>query len=169
MTTSSLTLTNVAAGCAVFAIGYLIYFDQRRQRDPAFRKRLRKDRLAAAKAYAEDEKRAMDNVNATVKAAMDAMGIDDDKIPTTEEERRIYLQRQLQLGEQFLNKGPSHYQAAATCLHRALRVYPDPLKLLMAFQETVPAPVLEIVLALMATEPAEKPVAPVGATVQELD
>ncbi|KAI9341384.1 mitochondrial outer membrane translocase complex, subunit Tom20 domain-containing protein [Obelidium mucronatum] len=83
---------------------------------------------------------------------MAALGMDDDKEPTTEEEKQAYLTRQLQLGEQFLNQGPNHYKAAATCLFRALRVYPDPLKLLMAFQETVPPPVLDLVMQMMAQE-----------------
>ncbi|KAJ3393288.1 hypothetical protein HDU84_002367 [Entophlyctis sp. JEL0112] len=101
-----------------------------------------------------DEARRKNEADAdrAVKAAMEALGLDDDKPPTTEEERQKYLTRQLQLGEQFLNQGPSHFRAAATCLFRALQVYPDPIKLLMAFQETVPPPVLDMVMQMMAQE-----------------
>ncbi|KAI8613072.1 hypothetical protein BC830DRAFT_1082940 [Chytriomyces sp. MP71] len=48
--------------------------------------------------------------------------------------------------------GPGYYKLAATCLFRALKVYPDPIKLLMAFQETVPPPVLDLVMQMMASE-----------------
>ncbi|KAJ3127215.1 hypothetical protein HK100_009874 [Physocladia obscura] len=111
-------------------------------------------------ALAEQAKAAQAE-DAAVRAAMAALGLDDDAPPpTTEEEKQRYLTRQLQLGEQFLNQGkrrfiigrPAHFKAAATCLFKALQVYPDPVKLLMAFQETVPPPVLDMVVQMMAAD-----------------
>jgi len=96
--------------------------------------------------------------------------LDDDKLPETEEEKQRYLTRQLQLGEQFLNQGPAHFKAAATCLFKALKMYPDPLKLLMAFQDTVPQPVLEMIMAMMANDvPASEETEPKEQKIQELD
>jgi hypothetical protein len=52
-----------------------------------------------------------------------------------------------------------------------LKIYPDPVKLLMAFQETVPPPVLEMILAMMGSEIEKSQASPSTgtATVQELD
>ncbi|KAJ3021853.1 UNVERIFIED_CONTAM: hypothetical protein HDU68_009421 [Siphonaria sp. JEL0065] len=152
--------TQILIGVGAVFAGYLVYFDQRRQRDPAFRRQLKADRETAKKLQEQDRLRSDSQADAAVKAALEALGMDD-KEPTTEEEKQVYLTRQLQLGEQFLNQGPAHYKAAATCLFRALRVYPDPIKLLMAFQETVPPPVLDLVMQMMAQEgpAAQKPVA----------
>ncbi|KAJ3292205.1 protein import receptor MAS20 [Rhizoclosmatium globosum] len=151
------TTSQVLLGAGLFLAGYAVYFDQRRQRDPEFRRRLRADRQAAQKLQEQDRLKADSQADAAVKAAMEALGMNDDKVPTTEAEKQTYLTRQLQLGEQFLNQGPAHYKAAATCLFRALQVYPDPLKLLMAFQETVPPQVLDMVMQMMAQEGPKKP------------
>ncbi|KAJ1529067.1 hypothetical protein HK405_002348 [Cladochytrium tenue] len=143
---------NAVTGLAIASIAYLIYFDQRRQRDPAFRKWLREERRKVAQAKTDDERRQTEGADASVRAIMTALGMDSDTVPTTEEERQRYLQKQLQLGEELLKRGPAYYKAAATCLFRAVRVYPDPFKLLMAFQDTIPPPVFEDVMAMVAAE-----------------
>ncbi|KAJ3068690.1 hypothetical protein HDU98_008186 [Podochytrium sp. JEL0797] len=147
--------SQILLGAGALVAGYIIYFDQRRQRDPAFRRRLRADRSAAQKLAEKARMQADSQADAAVKAAMEAMGMNDE-VPTSDEDKQAYLTRQLQLGEQFLNQGPAHFAAAATCLFRALQVYPDPIKLLMAFQETVPPQVLDMVMAKMAQEGPKK-------------
>ncbi|KAI8615561.1 protein import receptor MAS20, partial [Chytriomyces sp. MP71] len=146
------TTQQVLLGAGVLFAGYLIYFDQRRQRDPAFRRRLKQDRIVANKLAAQDVRASSQAEDAAVKAAMEALGLNDDNVPDTETEKQAYLTKNLHLGEQFLNQGPGYYKLAATCLFRALKVYPDPIKLLMAFQETVPPPVLDLVMQMMASE-----------------
>ncbi|KAJ3098631.1 hypothetical protein HDU97_003896 [Phlyctochytrium planicorne] len=138
---------NVSVIASVCAIGYLIYFDQRRQYDADFRKRLRKERKLAAKVRQEEDQKAKLRAKTN-----DFLDEEDDKLPTTDEEKQKYLSKQLILGEQLLSKGPSHYRAAATCLYRAIKIYPEPLKLLMAFQETVPPSVLEMIMGMMAMD-----------------
>ncbi|KAI9336835.1 MAS20 protein import receptor-domain-containing protein [Zopfochytrium polystomum] len=150
--TIKFTAANALTGIAVLGIAYLIYFDQRRQRDPAFRRTLRENRKKAAEAREQDAKKAAEGADASVKAVMSALGLDEDIVPTTEEERQRYLQKQLQLGEELLKRGPTYYKAASTCLYRAVKVYPDPFKLLMAFQDTVPTQVFEDIMAMMATD-----------------
>ncbi|KAJ3206864.1 TOMM20-like protein 1 [Dinochytrium kinnereticum] len=160
---------NATVVASICAVGYLIYFDQRRQYDPEFRRSLRRERKLAEKIRSEEEQKA----KARAKASMDFMADDDDKLPTTEEEKQKYLSKQLILGEQLLSKGPSHYRAAATCLYRAIKIYPEPLKLLMAFQETVPPPVLEMIMGMMAMDvdnaKASRPSSPVGPSNPDLD
>ncbi|KAJ3232488.1 TOMM20-like protein 1 [Chytriomyces hyalinus] len=146
------TSTQIALAAGALFAGYAIYFDQRRQRDPEFRRRLRHERQLARKMQEQDQNASAGLEEAAVKAAMEALGLNDDKIPETEAEKQAYLTRNLQLGEQFLNQGPSHFKLAATCLFRALKVYPDPIKLLMAFQESVPPPVLDLIMQMMAAE-----------------
>ncbi|KAJ3114246.1 hypothetical protein HDU96_002373 [Phlyctochytrium bullatum] len=145
---SNNTWVNVSVIASVCAIGYLVYFDQRRQYDPEFRRRLRKERKLAAKVREEESQKE----KARAKAALDFLSEDDEKIPTTDQEKQNYLTKQLTLAQQLLSKGPTYYQAAATCLYRAIKIYPEPLKLLMAFQETVPATVLDMIMGMMAID-----------------
>ncbi|KAJ3096257.1 hypothetical protein HK100_005605 [Physocladia obscura] len=100
------TTTQILLGVGAAVVGYVVYFDQRRQRDPAFRRKLRANRAAAASIALAEQEKAAQAEDAAVRAAMAALGLDDDAPPpTTEEEKQRYLTRQLQLGEQFLNQG----------------------------------------------------------------
>ncbi|KAI8852524.1 hypothetical protein BC829DRAFT_384597 [Chytridium lagenaria] len=74
---SWLNVTLIASVCAV---GYLIYFDQRRQYDAEFRRSLRRERKLAAKVRTEEDQKAQ----MRAKAALDFLTEDDDKLPTTE-------------------------------------------------------------------------------------
>jgi hypothetical protein len=63
------------------------------------------NKLDAEKMWDEEKRMEMDKADAEVKEAMKAMGLDDDVVPTSDEQRQVYLTKQLQLGEQFLSKG----------------------------------------------------------------
>ncbi|KAI8836190.1 protein import receptor MAS20 [Chytriomyces cf. hyalinus JEL632] len=149
------TQAGLAAGAAL--AGYLIYFDQRRQWDPKFRRQLKNDRMAVLKMQELERSLSASQTDAAIKAAMEALGFNDDKVPESDAEKNAYLTRNLQVGEHFLNQGPTHFKLAATCLFRALTVYPDSMKLLMAFQETVPPPVLDLVMQMMEAQNSVSP------------
>ena len=51
--------------------------------------------------------------------------LEDDVVPTSQEDREKYFMKQLQLGETLLQQGPVAYEASATCFYRALKVFPD--------------------------------------------
>ncbi|KAJ3415313.1 hypothetical protein HDV05_005183 [Chytridiales sp. JEL 0842] len=170
-----LTWKNITIGLSVFAVGYIVYFDQRRQRDPKFRKYLKQQRREAAKIALDEERRRAAAANAESQAVMEAMGLmDEEEIPTTEEGKSRYLKKQLEMGEAFMVKGPAHFKSAAICLYRALKVYPNPVQLLEAFDRSVPPPVLEIIMSLLASDLEKRQGGGAaagmgGATVQELD
>src|SRR5258708_29437586 len=46
---------------------------------------------------------------------------------------------------------------AATCLYRAMRVYPQPVELMIALEQTFPAPVFEAVMQMMKLEVSPNP------------
>ena len=48
--------------------------------------------------------------------------------------------------------GPSKYDEAACCFYRALKVYPNPIELVMIYQKTVPDVIFSLVMAMMAQE-----------------
>ena len=58
----------------------------------------------------------------------------------------------LQQGEQLMLGGPMQFQAASECFLRALRVYPDPQKLLQVLSQSLPQEVVEMIIAKMKME-----------------
>ncbi len=72
--------------------------------------------------------------------------------PTAMEDKEAYFMAQLQMGETLAAKGPVFYEKAATCFYKALRIYPEPMNLLMIFQQSLPEPVLAIVMEKMAAD-----------------
>jgi import receptor subunit TOM20 len=58
----------------------------------------------------------------------------------------------LQMGETLLQKGPSAYEQVAVCYFRALKVYPDPMNLMMALEQSLPKLVMEKIMHMMASD-----------------
>lgn len=48
--------------------------------------------------------------------------------------------------------GPEFYEQAVLPFYKALKVYPAPLELIMIYQKTVPEPVFQTVVQIMALE-----------------
>lgn len=48
--------------------------------------------------------------------------------------------------------GPEFYEQAVLPFYKALKVYPAPLELIMIYQKTVPEPVFQSVVQIMALE-----------------
>ena len=52
--------------------------------------------------------------------------------------------------------GEAYYNDAVLPFYKALKVYPAPLELIMIYQKTVPEPVFQTVVQLMALEVGRK-------------
>ncbi|KAJ3093033.1 hypothetical protein HK102_012242 [Quaeritorhiza haematococci] len=137
-----------AAGLAV--VGYLVYFDQRRVRDPAFRKKIRKQKRKAAKARRVNETRQAPREASEVTIDLEALA--KEPIPSTPEEREKYVVMHITVGDELVQKGPLFYGAAAACYFRALKVWPEPMQLLVALEQSCPAPVFDTIMNLMAVD-----------------
>lgn len=48
--------------------------------------------------------------------------------------------------------GPQFFEAAAKCLFRVIKIYPDPMQLLTILEQSTPPPVFAILMDLMAAE-----------------
>jgi import receptor subunit TOM20 len=59
-----------------------------------------------------------------------------------------YFQEHVATAEGLAAQGPEQYVKAATHFYRALRVYPQPVELLMIYQKVCPEPVFQLVLKL---------------------
>ncbi|TPX67760.1 hypothetical protein SpCBS45565_g03542 [Spizellomyces sp. 'palustris'] len=154
MVTTRDIVVGTAAAAAVCGIGYLIYFDQKRQRDPAFRRKLKKQRKEVAHAKEADAAEARLRQRAAAAAASaPGGGIDlDEPIPTSPQERGEYFMKHLQMGEALLARGPQAYDVAAKCFFKALQAYAEPMNLLMVLQQSVPEPVLNTIMELYAAD-----------------
>ncbi|TXT15708.1 hypothetical protein VHUM_00211 [Vanrija humicola] len=117
-----------------------------RRHSPEFRKGLRKEqkkiKQAADAAAKEQEVRdARELALALVELELEAM-------PATPEQREVYFQEHVATAEALAAQGPAQYVKAATHFYRALRVYPQPVELLMIYQKVCPEPVFQLVLKL---------------------
>ncbi|RKP00510.1 hypothetical protein CXG81DRAFT_4856, partial [Caulochytrium protostelioides] len=133
-------------------VGYLVWFDYRRHHDAAFRRRLRKapSRLAAAPSRAQAEAKARAGMSPTLKG--DLSDVPPVQHPTAPADRERYFMELLSTGERLLGMGPSRFDAAAVCYVRALKIYPDPMKLLEVLQQTMPEPVMNQILMLLSED-----------------
>ncbi|PVU90618.1 hypothetical protein BB559_004519 [Furculomyces boomerangus] len=76
----------------------------------------------------------------------------DSKVPTNPEEREQFFMTQVSSGETLASKGPSEYDNAAKCFYQALKVYPNPVELIMIYQKTVPEQIFALVMSMMTQE-----------------
>ncbi|KAF7724917.1 hypothetical protein EC973_000576 [Apophysomyces ossiformis] len=136
------TIALLTAGVAVTAgIGYLLYFDQKRRNDPTFRRKLKRERKKVVKATKMAEEEAKKSTVQLIETVLEAAS--KEQLPTTPEEKEKYFMAQV--GEAF-------YPQAILPFYMALKVYPAPMELIMIYQKTVPAPVFQIIVQLMALE-----------------
>ncbi|KAI8093488.1 MAS20 protein import receptor-domain-containing protein [Halteromyces radiatus] len=141
----------IAAGVAVTAgVGYLIYFDQKRRSDPNFRKQLKKERKKLAKKEKVEKEQAEQGIKELIDQVV-AMA-NAETLPTSPEEKEKYFMTQVAKGEALCTQGPNYYQAAVLPFLLALKVYPTPLELIMIYQKTIPEPVFQILVTIMAKE-----------------
>ncbi|KAJ1679534.1 mitochondrial import receptor subunit tom20 [Spiromyces aspiralis] len=149
MKTSTFVLLT-AAGLATAGVGYLAYFDYKRRNDPKFRKKLRRDKRRAAKAAESESKRA--NAETNQIATRLVKKVSGETMPATPEEKEKFFMGQVSKGEALAAGGPGNYEEAACCFYRALKVYPNPIELVMIYQKTIPDVIFSLVMAMMAQE-----------------
>ncbi|KAF9937490.1 hypothetical protein BGZ67_001223 [Mortierella alpina] len=153
MKTSTIVAATVGA-IAVATIGYAVYFDAKRRNDPAFRRKLKKERKRAEKLMKEEAGKISTQSALTVEEAL--ASIKDEDFPTTMEEREKFCMQQLSAGEALFTKGRDEYGAAAICFYKALKVYPAPADLVMVYQKTIPPEVFTVVMGMLSKDVQSK-------------
>ncbi|XP_037545980.1 mitochondrial import receptor subunit TOM20 homolog B [Nematolebias whitei] len=121
----------IAAGlCGALLIGYCIYFDRKRRNDPNFKNRLRERRRKQ-------------------KVAQDKAGLA--KLPDLKDAEAVqkFFLEEIQLGEELLAQGD--YEKGVDHLTNAIAVCGQPQQLLQVLQQTLPAPVFQMLLTKLPT------------------
>ncbi|CAG8586008.1 1032_t:CDS:2 [Acaulospora colombiana] len=135
--------------CALGVIGvsYAVYWDYMRRNDPEFRKNLTKRKKAAV----EDAKvKAADFLRKAVEE------VAKETFPADVTTREKYFMEQVAKGESLFGNGEDGYLDAALCFYKALKVYPNPVELIMIYQKTVPETVFNFVYEMMSLEVKKK-------------
>ncbi|KLO18058.1 MAS20-domain-containing protein [Schizopora paradoxa] len=152
-TSTILTITGVTIIGGVLA--YATYFDYKRRNDPAFRKRLRKQKKQVEEVALKDQEEEKERL-----ASAGGAGIPQEVIqllyqqaqsaplPSTQQERQDFFMNLVTQADQLVMMGPQHYLDAAVVFYQALRVYPAPLDMLNIYKDQLPAPVMGIVAEL---------------------
>ncbi|XP_038217209.1 mitochondrial import receptor subunit TOM20 homolog [Zerene cesonia] len=124
----SRTTLGIAVGLAgTLFLGYCVYFDQQRRKDPLYKKKLRERRQKAQQ-------------NATRSRTMGGPLPD---MNDHEAMQRFFLQ-QIQLGEELLAAGD--LEAGVEHLGQAVAVCGQTQQLLSVLQQTMPAPIFHLLL-----------------------
>ncbi|OMJ20414.1 Mitochondrial import receptor subunit tom20 [Smittium culicis] len=139
-----------AAGLIVAGAGYLAYFDYKRRNDPKFRRKLKKD-YKKAKKLAQS---TSSNSEATVaeRALFLVEALQSEPLPTDPAEKETFFMAKVSAGEALAMKGPSEFENAAKNFYQALKIYPNPIELIMIYQKTVPQPIFELIMSMMTQE-----------------
>ncbi|CAK1595030.1 unnamed protein product [Parnassius mnemosyne] len=122
------TTLGIAAGIAgTLFLGYCVYFDQQRRKDPLFKKKLR-----------ERRQKAQQNASRSRTLGGPVPDMSDH-----EAMQRFFLQ-QIQLGEELLAAGD--LEAGVEHLGQAVAVCGQTQQLLSVLQQTMPAPIFHLLL-----------------------
>ncbi|KAH0587953.1 hypothetical protein H2248_006698 [Termitomyces sp. 'cryptogamus'] len=140
------------------ALAYAYYFDYKRRNDAEFRKNLRKEKKRVSKAVAQSKESLqsakVDGQPSTFEEALEL--VRKEEPPASPEEKESYFMSQVAMGEQLSAKGPSHYLAAATCFYRAMKVYPSPMELMVIYEQTLPQPIVTVVIQMMSADAKQR-------------
>lgn len=134
ISTSTITL-GITAVLATAAVGYAIYFDNKRRSDPEFRKYLKKQHKKVSKldeaASAAAERSQKEKIASVVAAA------NEEGFPRDPEDTEAYFMQEVARGESMCTDGSDPVDAAL-CFYKALKVYPQPRELISIYDKTVP-------------------------------
>ncbi|KAL4707095.1 hypothetical protein ACJJTC_011421 [Scirpophaga incertulas] len=123
----SRTTLGIAAGIAgTLFLGYCVYFDQQRRKDPQFKKKLRERRQAAK------------NISRSSTLGGPLPDMND------HEAMQTFFLQQIQLGEELLAAG--NLEAGVEHLGQAVTVCGQTQQLLSVLQQTMPAPIFHMLL-----------------------
>ncbi|ORX38243.1 mitochondrial outer membrane translocase complex, subunit Tom20 domain-containing protein [Kockovaella imperatae] len=127
-------------------VGYAVYFDYQRRHNPEFRKSIKKQHKKVRAAAEARNKAEKDRNSKLLREALKE--IQAESPPSAPEQQEMYFQEHVGQGEQLAAMGPDSYVEAAAHFYRALRVYPQPVELLMIYQKVAPPPVFALLLEL---------------------
>jgi import receptor subunit TOM20 len=137
-TTITISLLSITT---VLGLGYALYFDSRRRRDPEFRKYLKKQHKRVAKQDTEAsiaaERSQKERISSVVSEA------NEEGFPRDPEDTEAYFMEQVAKGEGMCASGEDPVEAAL-CFYKALKVYPQPRELISIYDKTVPKVCCEI-------------------------
>ncbi|KAL1917887.1 uncharacterized protein VTP21DRAFT_3721 [Calcarisporiella thermophila] len=137
----------VLSALAAAGVGYAIYFDHKRRNDPQFRRKLKKEKKRAQKVKQEKEEASKKELLDSLKSALEE--VDKEKFPDSVEAKEKYFMDYISKGEALFVQGESKHQEAAICFFKALKVYPQPMELVMIYQKTIPESVFALVMGMM--------------------
>ncbi|KAI8087046.1 uncharacterized protein B0P05DRAFT_533471 [Gilbertella persicaria] len=144
------TAALITAGVAVTAgIGYLVYFDYKRRNDPTLKKKISKfyippkEKKKAKKEIEKAKEAVKSNAIQIIEKANNAFN---------PEQKEKYFMEQVAAGEALCNQGEAYYNDAVLPFYMALKVYPAPMELIMIYQKTIPEPVFQMVINVMAVD-----------------
>uniref|UniRef100_A0A1D1YJT5 Mitochondrial import receptor subunit TOM20 n=1 Tax=Anthurium amnicola TaxID=1678845 RepID=A0A1D1YJT5_9ARAE len=139
---------------ALVGIGYAVYWDYLRQTDPEFRRKIKKSRKRAAKAKKAAAEESKVKAADFLRKAVEQVG--SESFPTDVTAKEKYFMEQVAKGESLFAVGESGYLDAALCFYKALKVYPNPVELIMIYQKTIPEAVFNLVYEMMSIEVKKK-------------
>lgn len=150
MKTSQIILTSLSV-LGVAGIGYAIYFDHRRQTDAAFRKSLRKESKKSSKADKKEAAKRAQQEDGFIQDLLQEVR-SPGTFPAGVEEREQYFLKYVSLGEQLFAMGTDKYLEAAAAFFKALKVYPQPVELIMIYQKAVPKEVFDTIMRIVSKD-----------------
>ncbi|RKP34357.1 hypothetical protein BJ085DRAFT_23803 [Dimargaris cristalligena] len=148
----SSTLSTVIALGTLGAAGlaYVVYFDYKRRNDPTFRRKLKREKKKALKDQEEKDSMSQSQLVVSIERALTkALEEPFPADPTMKE--KMFMECVAE-GEKFVAMGETGFENAAIVFYRALKVYPDPVELIMIYQKTVPQSVLSIIMGMLGQD-----------------
>lgn len=147
---SSRILT-IGAIASAAILGYCVYFDYERRSSPEFRRKLKKNAKKYKKLQVEkeetDKKQKFNSIISKLNESLEK-----DPLPTGVERQQVYFMEQVGNGER-LAASPDSEEDAAIHFYKALAVYPSPAELLTVLQKSIPEPIYELIVFLIAAQP----------------
>merc|ERR1712071_127638 len=148
----------VAGACGLGFLGYCIYFDQKRRRDPDFKKKLKRKREQWKQQKNSDSSESIKS-----------------KLPDLKDQDAVqkFFMEEVHIGEELLAQGD--HENCVKHLTNAIAVCGQPQQLLQVFQQMLPPAVFQMLLQNLAKlgtsqqKPTAEAGATQGATIEETD
>ncbi|KAI8363871.1 hypothetical protein EDC96DRAFT_512075 [Choanephora cucurbitarum] len=141
----------ITAGVTVAAgLAYIIYFDYQRRNNPTLKKKIKKEKIKAKKEVEKAKEAVKSNALQIIERVLAAA--DKETMPSTPEEKEKYFMEKVAAGEALCNRGEASFNEAVLPFYLALKVYPAPMELIMIYQKTIPEPVFQMVINVMAVD-----------------
>ncbi|CAG8632484.1 18621_t:CDS:2 [Gigaspora margarita] len=110
-------------------------------------KNAKRGKKKAAKRRRAEVEIAKNRITTFVKKAVDE--VSKESFPTDDAAKEKYFMDQVSNGETLLAEGKERHLDAALCFYKALKVYPNPVELIMIYQKTIPEAVINVIYEMM--------------------